>query len=297
MNENFYNFKDVRRRNKEDINYIKSGIPTFDNKVGGFQKGQVSIWSGLNASGKTNVLNQQCIEYFKQGYNTVMFSGEMPAWSIKNMLYQQYAGKERLTHLEEYDSWVLANDKEGVTIKNYIDDLFDDKLFIYKNDKGTAFATVLNSIEYMVQEKNIDVVILDNLMAIDISSMQGDRNDKQKIFISKLSEISKKLDIHIHVVMHPRKTTGFLRKEDIAGSADLSNTADNVFIVHRVNNDFKTRFKEMFNAKKEAIESLHDGVIEICKNRNDGVQDLFIPLHFHRESKTFSERPNERKYM
>ena len=32
---------------------------------------------------------------------------------------------------------------------------------------------------------------------------------------------------------------GFLRKDDISGTADLTNAVDNVFIVHRVNNDFK----------------------------------------------------------
>mgnify|MGYP003297768623 CR=1 FL=1 len=59
----------------------------------------------------------------------------------------------------------------------------------------------------------------------------------------------------------------FLRKNDISGSADLTNIADNVFIMHRVNNDFKIRTKEMFNWSEDHKIYQYSNILEICKNR------------------------------
>jgi len=303
MIEDFFNFKEIKRVNKEDIDYIKSGFRIFDESVGGFQRGQVSIWSGLNGCGKTNVLTQQALEYFKQKHKTVIFSGEMPSYSIKNMIYQQFAGSKNLTHHHKVDYYYLANDAKGARLKDIIDDLINDKIFIYNNDRGTKVETVINSIEQLVINKKIHVVILDNLMALDLRGLGGDKNERQKLFIDIISKLAKRLKIHIHVVMHPRKTMGFLRKEDIAGSSDLANMAENVFIVHRNNSDFKKRFREE-KGRGPIIDFVltTDNIIEVCKNRNEGVQDLFVGLKFNRQSKTFSTMvpkmtPQERTYM
>ena len=107
--------------------------------------------------------------------------------------------------------------------------------------------------------------------------------------------LAKELNIHIHFVCHPRKATSFLRKEDIAGTGDLTNIADNVYIMHRVNQDFKVRTKEMFKWRDDNEIYQYTNVIEICKNREFGWQDMMIGMYFEVESKRLLNTPNEEK--
>ena len=55
----------------------------------------------------------------------------------------------------------------------------------------------------------------------------------------------------MHIVAHPRKNIGFLRKEDISGTADLTNAVDNVIICHRNNRDYERAVAEFYG--KEMI--------------------------------------------
>ena len=92
-------------------------------------------------------------------------------------------------------------------------------------------------------------------------------------------------NIHIILVAHPRKSFGFLRLDDVSGSADLANAVDNAFIVHRNNRDFQTKTAQMFGWKQDNEFYLATNVIEVCKERENGLQDLFVPLYFETETK------------
>ena len=63
------------------------------------------------------------------------------------------------------------------------------------------------------------------------------------------------------------------------------NRVDNAFIIHRVNEDFKRLSQQMFKWKKDSELYDCDNVVEICKDRETGIQDVFVPLYFERESK------------
>lgn len=153
---------------------------------------------------------------------------------------------------------------------------------------------MLYAIRYAASQ-GCKMIILDNLMTLDLRSLDRDKYEAQSIFAKMLATLARELDIHIHIVMHPRKVTGFLRKEDISGSADLTNAVDNVFIVHRVNQDFKNRLQE-FDKMAVTTFGKFDNIIETCKNRRHGYQG-FIGLYFHPETKTFSqEKYQEKRY-
>ena len=87
-----------------------------------------------------------------------------------------------------------------------------------------------------------------------------------------------------------------MRLDDVSGSNDIVNRVDNALILHRVNNDFKRLAKEMFrNDLDETIYSC-DNVIEICKDRDSGNQDVFIPLYFDKTCKRLCNYRGENKY-
>ena len=94
---------------------------------------------------------------------------------------------------------------------------------------------------------------------------------------------------------HPRKEQSFqlLRKESIAGTADLTNMADNVIISHRVGRDFERRARDFFGEEKVAQLSQYDSIIEVVKNRALGVVDHLVGLYYERETRRLKNDPAE----
>lgn len=273
----------------EDICYIKSGVTDIDKFIKGFALGELSVWSGGNGSGKSTILNQLALESIKQGYNTLIFSGELKDSRLMKWINLQVCGKRNLYHNDQYDFWYPKDKEAAMNVTN-------NKLFVYDNELGNEISKIIFAIYDAVKNKNVKMVILDNLMSMNLSSYGQDKYDVQTKLITDLSDMAKRLNIHIHFVCHPRKSTSFLRKYDISGTADLTNIADNVFIVHRVNKDFIKQTQEMFKWKSDNEIYEYDNIVEICKNREQGVQDMFIGQYFEVETKRFLNYKGEDKY-
>ena len=280
---------EIDMTNNENITYIKSGINDIDKYIKGFALGELSVWSGGNGSGKSTLLSQLAIESFKKGNNVLIFSGELKDSRLMKWMNLQICGKHNLNYNEQYD-YYYPKDKDA-TMK-----FSNNKLFVYDNEIGNDISKIIFAIYDAVKNKNVKMIILDNLMSMNLSSYGQDKYDVQTKLITDLSDIAKRLNVHIHFVCHPRKSTSFLRKYDISGTADLTNIADNVFIVHRVNNDFKKQTSEMFKWKSDHELYEFDNIVEICKNREQGIQDMFIGQYFEIETKRFLNYKNENKY-
>lgn len=106
----------------------------------------------------------------------------------------------------------------------------------------------------------------ESLNIFDIKSLSDNKYEAQTAFTWTLHEMAQKYDIHIMFVAHPRKAMGFLRLDDISGTADIGNAVDNAFIVHRVNNDFKRLSMQMFGWKADDDLYTASNVIEIAED-------------------------------
>ena len=98
-----------------------------------------------------------------------------------------------------------------------------------------------------------------------------------------------KLDARFEPPTSGEATISFLRLVDVAGSGNIGNLVDSAFIVHRVNHDFKKGYLDEFYKKgtQESDVPLFNStnVIEIAKDREEGIQDEFIPLWYEIESR------------
>ena len=273
----------------ENIVYIKSGIKNLDKYIKGFALGELSVWSGGNGSGKSTLLSQLAIESIKKDNNVLIFSGELKDSRLMKWMNLQICGESNLYYNQDYDYYYPKNKEEVMRVT-------DGKLFIYDNEIGNDISKIIFAIYDAVKNKNVKMVILDNLMSMNLASYGQDKYDVQTKLITDLSDMAKRLNIHIHFVCHPRKSTSFLRKYDISGTADLTNIADNVFIVHRVNNDFKKQTSEMFKWKTDNELYEFDNIVEICKNREQGIQDMFVGQYFEVKTKRFLNYKTENKF-
>jgi twinkle protein len=60
--------KDIVPQDRSSIVSFPSGFKELDKKIIGFNLGEVSLWSGLNASGKSSVLEQISLNCVERGF-------------------------------------------------------------------------------------------------------------------------------------------------------------------------------------------------------------------------------------
>ena len=111
--------------------------------------------------------------------------------------------------------------------------------------------------------------MIDNLMTTIFDDKEGDYYIKQGSFIGKIKQFARNLNVHIHIIAHPRKSEKGIKKEDISGTREIINRSDNIFLIERVD------------------EKDHNAIIEIMKNRFLGRMGKSIKLKFNSISKRF----------
>lgn len=277
--------KDIKRKKEQDIIAIPTGYPYLDKAIRGLILGEVTILSGLNGSGKSSWLNNVMLNVTQRGFKVALFSGELTDFNVMKWLAQCAAGRNYVSKVSGSD---YAYEVDDMVYAKICDWLYE-KFYLYNNNYGNQFQQILNDLDEVVG-KGVSLIVLDNLMAMQISNLNGDKNEKQKEFILNIVEFAKRKNVHIIVVCHPRKESGtqiFLRKESIAGSGDLTNAVQNVMIVHRCGEDFTKRAGEFFGREKVEKYLEYSNVVEICKNRSYGIIDYLVGMYYEVETKRF----------
>ena len=284
---------------------IQTGLKDFDKKTGGLAKGEISLVSGLRGSAKSTWLSQVAINARNQEYKTVFYSGELKDTRFMDWMAQQVAGKDWVKKSTSYDNYWYVSDKG---IKCSIAEWMNPYFLLYNNDYGSNFKQITSVLGNLLKRTKADLVVIDNMSILDLSDITDDRRadkwDQQKLFVETLKNLAMLGNCHIVFVAHPRKAAGFLRLDDVGGSGSLGNLVDNAFIVHRVNRDFRRGYKRdiqgipdkgksFVDDEDEARAELGDNCIEVVKERETGLQDLFIPLWYELESKRLLNYPGE----
>lgn len=277
----------------DSIESIATGIKELDDKMfGGTILQQLSIMTGRPASGKSTILNTIILSSVQQGYPTALFSGELPDWMLKSWITLPAAGRNHVKpSLKRADSWYVPKDVEMKILQ-----WLKGKLFIHNAEYGDNWGQLRKDILDII-EKGAKNIILDNLMTIGLDyEADTGKNRAQIEFVHELHDMVREKNVHVWLVAHPRKQTAFLRFEDISGASEIGNFADNVCIVHRVNQDFENQAKAFFpKAKVESIIMAgYTNVVEIAKNRVPGIYigDL-VGVYYEPETKRMRNTPVE----
>ena len=274
------NLATVKAEAKSNERY-KSHIKELDRKTNGFQMGQLTIWTGKSGHGKSTFISQMLVEAIEQGYKVCSYSGELKLETFKNWIDLQIAGDENIDLIEdrEYGRYKKIIKPE---VLSKIENWYNGKIYCYDNrqiQENIENDFVIHVIEEAIRNYGCKVFLIDNLMtcSFDNSKIQ-DFYKAQSDFVGKLSYSTKAYDIHIHLVAHPRKTTGnAITQDDISGTSDTFKRADNVFCIERKEDD--------------------TNVVKIMKCRETGVNNFEVALNFLETSKRFYEMGSDmRKY-
>lgn len=273
--------RDVKRVDIADLLSIPTGYHDLDRKIIGLFAGELTVLSGLNASGKTSWLDCLALNVIQQGYKVGIWSGEMQDWRFQGWINQIAAGKNYVRKKEGFENFYYTPN----AVCDKIGDWLDNRLFLYNNSYGSKWEQLFNDVKELVDNEGVQLIVLDNLAALCIDGYDSGTYANQTKFILDLKDYAKQKNIHVILVAHPRKQNDFLRKESISGTADLTNIADNVFLIHRVGKDFEKRAGEFLGADKVVPYLEYSTVLEVAKNRQMGIVDHLVGMFYEIESR------------
>ena len=268
---------------KETNDFIKTGITAIDRQMGGLIRGGTSVLTGLRGGSKSTLTTQISLNVIQEGSSVLFHSFEMKDTTVFRWFSLMAAGKQNTHKHQQYENYYYIT----TPIERRIAEWLGDRLWIYNNDFGNNYEKLLTELVKEIRIIKPDLIILDNLMALNLTGIErsGDQYREQTAFVNSLVTLAKQSNTHIIFVAHPRKANGFLRLDDISGSANIANAVNNAFIVHRNNADFQRLSKEMFRWKDDHPAYSGTNVIEIAKDREFGTQDFFVPLWYEPETK------------
>jgi twinkle protein len=273
---------DIKKPAFSFADYIPSGITELDRRGVGFKRGMVSVWTGKRGCGKSSLLNMLILNSAQKGYKSALWTGELTCDTAKTWLYLQAAGKQ-YNERQYGTDYYSTPDNISAKIDGWIDKYF----WLFNNKYGENFSQIEEQIRRLKDSENIDVVLLDNLMVLDLRSLDENKYDRQSVLLQKLTDLAKELNIHIHLVAHPHKSLAYIQVDNISGSGDISNKADNVFVLSRVDTGFRSVADEYLGkiVYQDVINSGCSNIIEVGKFRSKGtLMGMVIKLWFEEES-------------
>ena len=236
-------------QHKEQLKF-STGSKTINRMIGGLRCGELTIWTGRGGSGKSTVLNQMALAVAEQGIGVLVYSPELTDTQYKNWTTRQMIPKDHTGFLEKvYDK--IEEEHKYFVKKDYSDkmSIWLDKYFNYissgvkLNDKE-----LLKIIVRDIKKYNSKFIIIDNLMKINFENTT-DIYESQKVFVNELSEISKRYNVCINLVAHPKKHDPYNPDQyDIAGTSNMPNLVDNIYYFIQIGENDHEGFKK-YNKK------------------------------------------------
>lgn len=212
-----------------------------------FRPGEVTVWTGFNKHGKSEVLNHVVIDLCWQGERALICSLEVAAPETYRKVIRMALGRRDVIAKEErqhfYDRCLKP---------------LADLVWVYDHVGSAPIEDVRNVMLYAFQRYGCRQFVLDSLMRFDglDGEDQGQWN-KQRDFMNVLVEFAARYGVHVHLVAHSRKPDKsgegkIPRRYDIAGSGYISNLAHNVIVVWR-NRAKQDRLETMFQSFEDAF--------------------------------------------
>ena len=269
-----------------DITQIKTfrtGFSGLDKYLKGWRLGELTVWTGKRQSGKSTMIGQSILQLVEENTRVFVYTGELSKNHFREWLFLQANGESELKGVHNkisYDYDFIVKDDVFKKISYWI----KDKVFLYDSEDIASENELIKVIKKTKISKDCSFFIIDNLTTVKLEGQSDNFYRKQSEFIANLKAVCRNFDTHIHLIVHPKKVDDAdknVKVSDIGGSGDISNLADNVVIVQRMEDDKS------------------DCKVSIGKNRMFGINKSFA-LDFDRKNKRFyspeSKTEKYRKY-
>jgi len=249
-----------------------------------FRPGELSVWTGINGHGKSQVLGQVILSALSQGEKACLASLEIKPRRLLYRLIRQATGipNPSIPFIQKAQEWL-----EG-------------KLWIFDALGTVKGDWILEVFRYARQRYGITQFVIDSLMKCGIGE---DDYNAQKFFVEKLADFKNEFDVHVHLIAHSRKGESEDRcpgKLDVKGTGTITDLTDNAFAIWR------NKRKEDEKRKAEIagipftsdLAEMPDAILQCDKQRN-GDWEGKLGLWWHQGSFQLldSEKSRPKQYV
>jgi len=232
-----------RIANPEKYQGVFIGLPPIDDVTNGFRPGQLIVFIGQVASGKTTLLTNlgyNACNKFKK--NVLFFSLEMLEW----MMISKFNARDIGVDYDKFRDGKLSKDEQRLVFKRLEERKKESAGFFHKEMAGGCSVTdIEREIRKMFMQEPIDVVFVDYLGIISPSPQSGSQRWEQLgRNVEKLRQLAQEYNVPIiTAVQANRETIKSVRNEvkssgaehvnfgveSVAESITIANTADIIF--------------------------------------------------------------------
>jgi twinkle protein len=177
----------------ENICGVKSKfLPKLTSILKGHRRGELTILSGGTGTGKTTILSMISLDYAMQGVSTLWGSFEIKNHRLVKKMLCQLAGKNLSYFPDQFN--------------DYCDQFSELPIYFMNYYGSTQIEKVLESMEYAIYSYDVGHVLIDNLQFMLSNQSYGfDKFDNQDKAIDLFRNFATTKNIHITLVIHPRK--------------------------------------------------------------------------------------------
>lgn len=247
---------------------IETGFAPLDAATsGGLNFGTLTVLTGSPGSGKSTFLNQILANALSLGFNSFLYSGELPAQMALDWFYKTVANPIHLSFgVNRFGKTIKVTDEGVIQINKWL----KNKLFLFSKNAQADETNISTVIEFLAVKKDVKLFVLDNLMTIECNG--SDKYEKQINVIKSLKNLAKHYNIVIILVAHSNKNS-IQRREphvfDISGASEIANLSDYILNATRDN------------------DRDNETTILLLKNRITGLIKKHLQLKFSPDRKRF----------
>jgi twinkle protein len=246
-----------------------------------FRPGELSIWTGINGHGKSQVLGQIALHAMQQEVRVCIASLELKPSRLLWRLTRQAAG-------------LSMPSKQHI---HTINDWYGESLWVFDLVGTAKSKRLLEVFLYARQRYGIDMFIIDSFMKLDIAE---DDYKAQKAFLEQLCDFKNQYNCHIHLIIHPRKgadENSVPSKLDNKGTGAMSDLADNCFTVWRNKSKESIRLRQLEGKHLDMAQMKELNACDclwVCDKQRNGDWEGKIGLYFDLASYQYLERQEEK---
>ena len=273
-------YSEIEELDISQMDGVKTGIKPLDDELLKIFYGTLTVLSGRPGSGKTSIIDQTIARTIDEGSPVFLFSKEMPERMSANWFNTIIAGRRNMIEKTNRDGRKYYIVPQNIQKK--MQSYYNKKLFIYRDDEPNDVDSVLKSAEECVRKFGCKLIVLDNLMMIDLTCSESDKNTAQTNLINALIKFAAKFNVAVVLIAHPKKTqdtNSDIEMYDISGTSNIINLAMRSIGLRRVSkkekNDPKAKWKN------------YDVVLTVIKDRLLGKADFQMGLWYDLTSRRF----------
>ncbi len=207
------------------------GWPTFTRMTGGFRKKEYSILCGPTGSGKTTFLANISAQLLKQDVKHFVMSVETGHTDFMKRVMSVFAGKDLNT------GEVVSASEIKALIDKHPREMTGDAIEFSLYENRVPVEQLKADLWHMATERGCKLAMIDNLnFFMEVTSARDAVVEMDRV-THELIVFCKQVDIHIIMVMHPKKDangrTKIENEWDIKGSSTAVQEAHNIFFFNR----------------------------------------------------------------